>query len=267
VLAFHVVFLVLPYAYLLRMSFNRHSPMRLFVETFTLENYAAVLGDAFYINLVLRTIGLGFAVTLATLALGLPLAILIVRMRAPWKSVLMGIALSPLLINLVVRTYAWLVLLGDRGVINESLAALGMIDAPLRLSGNLFAVWLGLTHITLPLMVLSLVGVTERIDARLFEAAESLGASAARVLAKVLLPLTAPGIASGSLLVFCFTISAFITPALLGAGRVSTVSTVIYEKFTFALNWPVGSTLVFVLLALNLVVIAAHARLFREAGR
>jgi len=109
-------------------------------------------------------------------------------------------------------------------------------------------------------MVISLVGVIERIDRSLPEAAESLGAGPARVLRRVLLPLSLPGIGAGCLLVFCFSISAFVTPAVLGGSRVATVSTVIYDKFTFSVNWPVGATLVMVLLALTLLVVALHAR-------
>ena len=159
------------------------------------------------------------------------------------KSALIAIALSPLLINLVVRTYAWLVLLGDTGVINNWLRALGLIGGPLPLSGNLFSVVVGLVHICLPLMALSLLGVLERIDRTLEDAADSLGASRWRILRRIILPLSLPGIGAGSLLVFTFTISAFITPSLLGGNRVSTISTLIYEKFTFSANWPVGATL------------------------
>jgi len=264
VTVFYVLFLVLPYAMVLRLSFFRFSSMRLYVPEFTLANYAAVLGDPFYLMLMVRTVGLGVLVTLITLVLGYPLALMIVRAGPLLKSALIAVTLSPLLINLVVRTYAWLVLLGDTGIVNRWLQAAGVIGAPLPLGGTMISVVIGLVHISLPLMALSLIGVLERIDGALVDAAESLWASRGRVLRRVIVPLSLPGVGAGSLLVFSFAISAFITPALLGGNRVSTISTLIYEKFIFSANWPVGATLVMVLLVINGAVVALHGRLFRE---
>ncbi|MCA3247996.1 MAG: ABC transporter permease [Azospirillum sp.] len=263
-IAFLLIFIVLPYLAVFRMSFNTFSPMRLFVESFTFDNYVGVLSDPYYYSLIFRTLLLGTTVTLATLVLGLPLALKIAASGRRMKSLLMALVLSPLLINLVVRTYAWLVVLGDKGLINEFLLGTDLAASPIRLTGSFFSVWLGLTHITLPLMVLSLVGVLEKLDRRVFEAATSLGAGEWFILRRVTLPLVMPGIGAGALLVFCFTVSAFITPALLGGSRVGTVSTVIFEKFTYSMNWPVGSALVFVLLIINMGVIWLHGRIFGE---
>lgn len=261
---FYATFLVVPYAMLLRLSLFRFSTMQLYIPQLTLANYVTVLTDPFYLALMARTVGLGLLVTLLTLLMGYPLALKIARSGPALKSALIAITLSPLLINLVVRSYAWLVLLGDTGVINTWLKAMGVIAAPLPLSSNTFSVVVGLVHIGLPLMVLSLIGVLERMDKALMDAAESLGAGRARVLRRIVLPISMPGIGAGSLLVFTFTISAFITPAMLGGNRVSTISTLIYEKFTFSANWPVGATLVVVLLLINLAVITLHSRLFPE---
>ena len=261
---FYLVFLVVPYAMLLRLSLFRFSSMRLYIPEFTLINYATVMTDPFYLLLMARTVGLGLLVTVISLVLGYPLALKIVRSGPAMRSALIAVALSPLLINLVVRTYAWLVLLGDTGVVNNWLRALGLIGAPLPLSGNMVSVVIGLVHISLPLMALSLIGVLERIDRTLEDAADSLGASRWRILRRIILPLSLPGAAAGSLLVFTFAISAFVTPALLGGNRVSTISTLIYEKFTFSANWPVGATLVVVLLVINLGIVVLHSRLFRE---
>jgi putative spermidine/putrescine transport system permease protein len=263
-LIFYFVFLVLPYARVLEMSVFRYNPSSLFVSTLTLENYVLVLGDRFYLSLLFGTILLGLAVTALTLLLGYPLALAIVRAGPRLKALLLIVAFSPLLINLVVRSYAWLVLLGNKGIINSWLMAIGIIDQPLPISTNFFAVTIGLVHVTLPLMVLALVGIMERIDPSLLEAAESLGAGPWRILAKVHFQLALPGVGTGSLLVFCTAISAFVTPRILGGNRVSTISTVIYEKFSFSMNWPLGATLVALLLVVNFAVIALHGRLFRE---
>ena len=263
-LLFYAAFLVLPYAVLLRLSLFRYSSMRLYIPDFTWANYTTVMLDGYYQALLFRTMALGAGVTAATLLLGYPLALMIARAPARRKTLLLAVTLSPLLINLVVRTYAWLVLLGDKGLVNTWLTALGVIAHPLPLSGNLFSVTVGLVHIGLPLMILSLVGVIERIDPLLEEAAESLGAPPGRVARRVTLPLSLPGVGAGSLLVFCFTISAFVTPAVLGGNRVATVSTAIYDKFIVSVNWPVGATLVVFLLAMTALVVAVHGRLFRE---
>ena len=261
---FYVIFLVVPYAVLLRMSFHRFSSTRLYIPDFTIANYVAVMTDPYYIGLIAHSIWIGILVTAICILLGYPLALKIARSGPTMKSALIAITLSPLLINLVVRSYAWLVLLGDTGIVNTWLLNSGLISSPLGMNGSLVSVLIGLVHISLPLMVISLVGILERIDPALLQAAESLGATRARVLRRVVLPLSVPGIAAGSLLVFSLAISAFVTPILLGGGRVSTVSTVIYEKFTYSVNWPVGATLVMILLVINVGVMAVHGRLFKE---
>jgi len=264
VLVFYAALLVVPYAALLLLSVYKFSSTAMYVPTFTLANYIGVLGDWFYLRLIAMTILLGLGVTLVTLVLGYPLAMAIVRAGSRLKAFLLIVALSPLLVNLIVRTYAWLVLLGDKGIINAWLMTLGLIAAPLPINNNFIAVTLGLVHVTLPLMIISLVGIMERIDQSLLEAAESLGAGPWRILSKVHFHLALPGVGTGSLLVFCSAISAFVTPRLLGGNRFSTISTVIYEKFMFSMNWPLGATLVFLLLALNFAVIMIHGRLFKE---
>ncbi|MCR9222355.1 MAG: ABC transporter permease [Alphaproteobacteria bacterium] len=260
----YVVGLILPYLYLLRMSFNIYDPMLVFREAFALDNYIKLLTDAFYLQIVAETIWLGVAVTLFTLIVGYPIAWQIARAKSHVKSLLLAAVLSPLLINLVVRTYGWLAILGDNGILNGWMLDLGLIGSPLPLSNNFWTVVVGLGHVTLPFMVLSLVSVMESLSDELLEAGENLGASTFQIFTDVVWPLTWAGVGAGSILVFCFSISAFVTPALLGGGHVSTVSTLIYEKFTFSVNWPVGSALVFILLAMNMVVIMIHGRLFRH---
>jgi putative spermidine/putrescine transport system permease protein len=264
VIVFYVVFLIGPYFALMLLSLYKYSSAALYTTTLTLDNYVSVLGDWFYLRMLGGTILLGIGVTLITLILGYPLAMAIVRSGPRMKAFLLIVALSPLLVNLIVRTYAWLVLLGDKGIINAWLMTIGLIASPLPINNNFVAVTLGLVHVTLPLMIISLVGIMERIDGSLLEAAESLGAGPWRILSKVHFHLALPGVGTGSLLVFCSAISAFVTPRLLGGNRVSTISTVIYEKFMFSMNWPLGATLVFLLLAINFAVIMLHGRLFKE---
>lgn len=261
---FYALFLVLPYTYILWLSVTRYNSTLLFEPIFTLENYVSVLTDGYYLALLGKTIALGIFVTVTTLLMGYPLAMKIVAARPATKSILLILVLTPLLVNVVVRTYAWLVLLGDNGVINKSLIGMGLISDPLPINRNFISVALGLIHLSLPLMVLSLVSIMEKLDRTLIEAGESLGAGALRVLVKLHFPLCLQGVGTGCLLVFCTVISAFVTPQLLGGNQFSTISTVIYQKFTFSMNWPVGATLVFILLMLNFTVILFHGYLFKE---
>ena len=260
----YTVGLVLPYLYLLRMSFNKYDAILIYRQTFSLANYLRILTDRFYLDVAFHTILLGLAVTLFTLIIGYPVAWKIAQSQGRFKSLLLAAVLSPLLINLVVRTYGWLTLLGDHGIINGWLMQASVISHPLPLSNNFGTVIMGLGHVTLPFMVLSLVSVMESLPDQAIEAAESLGGSKWQIFRDVIWPLTWPGIGAGSILVFCFSISAFVTPSLLGGGKVSTVSTLIYEQFTYSVNWPLGSALVFLLLAMNLVVIVLHSRMFKQ---
>jgi putative spermidine/putrescine transport system permease protein len=262
--SFYALFLLLPYAYILWLSFRRYNSIRLFDPAFTTENYLSIITDSYYIGLLAQTIGLGLFVTVVTLLMGYPLAMKIVRSTPRIKPILLILIVTPLLVNVVVRTYAWLVLLGDNGVINRALSAIGLISDPLPISGNFISVALGLIHLSLPLMILSLVSVMEKLDHTLLEAGESLGASYLRLLLRLHIPLCLQGIGTGGLLVFCTVISAFVTPQLLGGNRFSTISTIIYQKFTFSMNWPVGAALVFVLRTVHLAVIILHGILFRE---
>ncbi|ASP23712.1 molybdate ABC transporter permease (plasmid) [Antarctobacter heliothermus] len=261
---FYALFLLIPYCYIFWLSLTRYSSSLLYVPDLGLQNYVGILTDGYYLGLLAQTIGLGLFVTLVSLLMGYPLAMRIVAAGKTAKSVLLILTMTPLLVNVVVRTYAWLVLLGDNGVINKVLSSIGLIDTPLPINGNFISVAIGLVHLSLPLMVLSLVSVMEKLDKGLFEAGESLGASTLKMLVRVHIPLCMQGIGAGSLLVFCTVISAFVTPQLLGGNRFSTISTIIYQKFTFSMNWPVGAALVFVLLALNFAVIMLHGFLFRE---
>ncbi|ASP23705.1 molybdate ABC transporter permease (plasmid) [Antarctobacter heliothermus] len=261
VLLLYLVGIVLPYVALARMSFNLYDPMFIFREMWSLQNYADIFAEPYYLTVILRTIALGVSVTFFTVLLGYPLAWKIARSGPMMRSILLSIALSPLLINLVVRTYAWLVMLGEQGVLNQGFSLLGL--GPYSLIGGWFAVVVGMVHMTLPFMVLSLTSVMQSLPGHLLEASENLGATSLRTFTHVIWPLTLPGVGAGAILVFSFTISAFVTPALLGGGTVATVSTLIYEQFTYALNWPFGAAMVFVLLAMNMIMLALHALLFR----
>lgn len=258
------VFFVLPLLWLLRMSFNRGLPSGAIESAFTLENYVAFLTDSFYVREIVRTIGLGLGVTVLTLIAAYPIGLFLARSQSRWRGVLVALAIAPLLTSTVVRTYGWMVLLGSEGLINSTLVWIGFVDTPLQLVNNLTGVVIGLVEILMPYMILGLLSGFGRFDRDLEDAAMSLGAGPLRTFWRVTLPLSIPGIATGCLLVFVLTISSFVTPRLLGGGRVFLMATEVYNQATYTLNWPFASAISFVLLILFGVVITAYVRMLRS---
>lgn len=233
-------------------------------DGWTLQHYTNALTDSFYLEILARTLGLGFVVTLSTLVIGFPLAYILARSESRWRHWLTLLVIFPMLLNLVVRTFGWIALLARRGLVNQWLMALGITDEPLRLMFNFTGLMIGLTHIFLPVMVLVLIAVIQNIPRDLEEAAGVLGASRAAVFTKVVLPLSAPGILAGSILVFVLTVSALVTPRLLGGPTYKVVSTLVYEQFLQLLNWPAGSAVALLMTAIVLFLLWLGARVARR---
>ena len=232
----------------------------------TLENYLRVLTDGFYLKIIARTLMLGIIVVLVTLVVGYPLALFLARTRSHLRPWLIVLVIFPLLLNLVVRSFGWIVLLANRGLINDWLLGLGVIEQPIKLMFNFTGLLIGLSHIFLPFMVLVLVSAIQNIPRDAEEAARSLGATPLRVFTKVTLPLSLPGILSGSILVFVLTISALVTPRLLGGPTYQVMSTLIFDEFLKLLNWPRGAAMAFVLTAIVLILVWAASRLAQRFG-
>jgi putative spermidine/putrescine transport system permease protein len=233
-------------------------------EGWTLDHYIKALTDEFYLEILLRTLGLGFVVTLLTLLIGYPLAYILARSTSRWRHWLTLLVVFPMLLNLVVRTFGWIALLARRGLVNQWLMGLGITDEPLRLMFNFTGLLIGLTHIFLPIMVLVLIATIQNIPRDLEEAAGVLGASRFATFTRVTLPLSATGIVSGSILVFVLTVSALVTPRLLGGPTYKVISTLVYEQFLQLLNWPAGSAVALLMTAIVLLLLWAGARLARR---
>jgi putative spermidine/putrescine transport system permease protein len=255
-----------PLAFLVPVSFRPYVPGRGIGEGFTAEHYVRFFTDLYYLEIFGRTILLGAIVTTMTLLIGYPLAYFLARTKSRWRSWLTILVVFPLLLNLVVRTFGWIALLANRGLINETLSAVGLIEGPLRLMFNFTGLFIGLTHIFLPFMVLLLVSAIQTIDRSVEEAARVLGASWSETFLKVTLPLSTPGILSGSILVFVLTISALVTPRLLGGPTYKVMSTLIYEQFLSLLNWPRGSAMATILTVVAIAIIALSGRFARRFG-
>lgn len=257
----NVIGFILPVLNLARMSFNEALAGGGVREAFTLVNWTGLLGDSFYVELIVNSIMVSLGITLATLVVSYPIALYLHRSSGRWRTFLTVLVISPLLTSAVVRTYGWIVLLADQGPIVSSIAALGI--TPPRLMFNTTGVIIGLTEILMPYMILSLLAGFGRLDPRVEEAAMTLGAPPAKTFWRVILPLTLPGIALGCLLCFVLAVSSFITPKLLGGGRVFLLATEIYDQAIVTLNWPLAATLSMLVLIIFGAALGAYARVLR----
>ena len=228
----------------------------------TVENFVRIFANAVYLHVLWLTLRVAFIVTVCTLILGFPVAYILARIDRAKANLLMILVLLPFWTSILVRTYAWMVLLGREGLVNQFLMWIGAVNEPLRLLNTTFAVYLAMVHILLPFMILPLYSVIRGVDNNLLRAAAGLGATPFGVLRQVLLPLSLPGVSAGSLLVFILALGFFITPALVGGPRDMMIAVLIQQQVEL-FNWPFASALAALLLAAALVVFAAFARGFR----
>jgi putative spermidine/putrescine transport system permease protein len=247
------------------LSFREGLPGGGIGEAFSLSTWAELAGDSFFREILLRSIGMSLAITLFALLAAYPLAFFVHRADPRWRSVLVVACISPLLISAVVRTYGWLVILGDSGFAPSILRAVGI--EPGRLVFNMTGVVIGLVEILMPYMILCLLAGFGKLNHTLEEAAASLGAPPLTVFWRIVLPLTLPGILLGCLLTFVLTISSFITPKLLGGGRVLLLATEIYDQAIVTLNWPLAAALSVITLVVFGLAILVYGRIARAAER
>jgi ABC-type spermidine/putrescine transport system permease subunit I len=225
----------------------------------TLSHYASLAGDTVFLKVFCNTLYTAFVVTAGTLVLGYPVALSLVR--APrWAPVILMLILLPFWTSVLVRSYAWMVLLGRHGLINEALLAVGAIDRPLRILNTPLATQIAMLHILLPYMVLPIANALRQIDPSLARASSGLGATPSATFRQIILPLSMPGVAAGVLLVFVLALGFYITPAMVGGPREITLSMLIAQQVD-QLNWAHAATLSAVLLATALAIIAAFHRL------
>jgi putative spermidine/putrescine transport system permease protein len=213
---------------------------------------------------MLRSMGvtgeIAFATTLTSLALGYPLAYALVQGKGLAFRIILACVLLPYFTSVIVRTYAWMVLLGRTGIANQMLQALGITHDPVQMLYDRSAVIIGMTYVLLPYMVLTLYSAMRNVDRRLLQAAAGMGASGARIFLRVFLPLTLHGVIAGALLVFILSIGFFITPALMGGPGDLMVGMLIERQIELADNWPVAAIMSLVLLAVTLAVYALYSR-------
>jgi len=256
---------LLPMGNLALLSFREANAGGAMLEGVTLATWGKMFSDIFYAQLVLDSVVIALSITVLTLLCSYPIALFIYRAPDRWKNILIVACISPLLVSAVVRTYGWMVILGDRGIIAAMLRGLGMERAP-RMVFNTTGVVVGLVEILMPYMILALIAGFGRLNASLEEAASSLGARPFAVFRRVVLPLTLPGIMLGCLLAFVLAVSSFITPKLLGGGRVFLLATEIYDQAIVTLNWPVAAALSIVVLVIFGFALMLYGRLARAVA-
>lgn len=237
----------------------------------TLERYFDVLSDPYFYEVFARTFLIAAIVTVISVVLGTPEAYILSRLRPPWRSVFLLIVLGPLLVSVVVRTLGWAILLGNSGLLNQALMSIGIVSTPLAMMYTNGAVVLGLVHISVPFVVISVWTALQRHDPVLERAALALGATRATVFMRVVIPQVMPGMLSGGIVAFSLAASAFATPALLGGRGVKLVSTTVFDEFLGSLDWPLGAAIAVLLLLANTLIVVSYGRLvegrYRESFR
>ena len=229
----------------------------------TLEHLVHLFDNPVYFKVLWITFKISFTVTLTALLIGYPIAYLLTVVSERARNLLMILVLIPFWTSLLVRTYAWMVLLGRQGIINQILTHLELIDQPLKMLYTTFAVNVGMVQMMTPFMVLALFSVMKGIERGLLQAAGSLGASKFQVFTRIYLPLSLPGIGAGCLLVFIYSLGFFITPALLGGRKDVMLSMLIEEQVSSLLNWGFGAILALLLLLATAVFFFIYTRFFK----
>jgi len=252
-----LAFFVIPVAFLLMRSVTEPAP--------GLQNYATLLGSTTYAKIFFNTFFVAGVVTAITVLIAFPVAWALAIMPARWSAVIFAVILLSMWTNLLARTYAWMVLLQQTGLINRMLKAIGLIDQPLQLTNNLIGVTIGMVYIMLPFMILPLLGVIRKIDSAILQAAALCGATRAQALRRVLLPLAGPGLASGGLMVFVMSLGYFVTPSLLGGTANMMLAELIAQQVQSLVNWGMGGAAAFVLLVVTLGLYAVQLRFFDQA--
>lgn len=252
---FLALFFILPVMQLLTQSFFDSS------GSWTMQHYNRLFASSVYVNVLKTTFWFALWTTFLCIVFGYPVAYLLATHRARNRNILILGVLIPFWTSFLVRTFAWVVLLGRNGAINNWLQALGITDAPLSMIYNATGVFIGLVHAMLPLAVLTMLSVMQTIDTRLVNASRTLGANGAQSFWRVYFPLSMPGVAAAGILVFVSTVGFFITPALLGGGRETTISQVIIDQINL-LNWAFAGAIGVLLLAVTLASFFIYDRIF-----
>lgn len=249
--ALFVAFFIAPLLVLLALSLHDDAAM----QHWTLGNYVKFFTDPFNYSILIDTLLLGVKATVVCLLFGYPIAWFAARASARWQSVLLFLVILPILTSVVVRTFAWIVILGRQGVLNKIVLGLGLSSEPLRLLYTETGVVMVLAQVQMPLMVLPILTVLSKLDPNLLDASRVLGAGEWRTLWKVTLPLSVPGIVAGCILTYAASITAFVTQSLIGGARLIYMPLNIYQQAIGANNWPLAAAISIIFMVAVIVVV------------
>lgn len=226
-------------------------------SSLSLQLYIDFFKDSYFMAVLGRTLSISLIVTIFCAVLGLPAAYVISGVSKKWRGILIALTLFPLLTNSVIRSFAWITILGKNGVINNLLMMFGVIHEPMSLLYTDFSIIIGSVYLFLPTMIMTLVGVLENIDDDLLEAAATLGLSPLKGFFKIILPLSLPGMIVGSILVFTGTLTAYTTPQLLGGNKKMMLATLLYQRATTLGDWTSASVIALVMIVITFAVMKA----------
>jgi putative spermidine/putrescine transport system permease protein/mannopine transport system permease protein len=226
-------------------------------------NYTKILFSGPYMQILLNTLEVAAIVTGVCLLIAYPVAALTARMQGIGLRLMTALIVGSLWTSAVIRSYAWMILFQRYGVVNQALIALGFADSPVRILQTTTAVVIGMVHVLLPFMLLPLIAAMRRIDPNLLRAGRILGANPVRLFLRVYFPLSLPGVHAGTVLVFISSLGFFITPSLLGGGRMMMAAMIIEQEADIYLDWPIASTIATVLLVITLVLYLLYGRIAR----
>jgi spermidine/putrescine transport system permease protein len=254
-----IFFFTLPLIIVFVYSFLKRGPYGQIVWDFNLQNYVRFF-DPLYLKIFLRSFKIAGITTIFCFLFGYPMAYWMATRPRKWRNTLLLLLMIPFWTNFLVRTYAWILILRDTGLVNNALMSLGLIHQPLPLFGNDFAIIVGLVYGWFPDMVLPCYAAIERLDLSLVEAAEDLYANELKAFARVIFPLSLPGVVAGSILVFIPSLGTYVTSDLLGGAKSVMIGNVIANQFLSVRDYPFGSAFSFALMALMLIAALVYFR-------
>lgn len=242
-----LMIILVPILLLFRFSFNEYDATEMMRAAVTLENYVKFFADPYYRKVFITTLWVAATCTALALVLGFPVAYFLAKTQSRFKSLCVILLVFPLMVGNVVRAAGWMIVLGNAGAVNALMLQLGLIEQPAKLLYTPFAVIVGTTAVVMPYMILTLQSVLEGIDFSVEEAAAVLGAGFATTFRRIVLPIAAPGVGAGTMLVFILCMNAYATPVLLGGTGLTMMAPAVYDQITRASNWPFGSALALIL--------------------
>lgn len=249
--------------------------LKVLVPTFTtgdypLSSYVQFFQDEYYLKIFFRTVRIAVITTVFCMIGGIPTAYFISRCDKKWRGLLLAASIFPMMTNSVIRSFAWINILGSNGIINRLLTALSIVEKPMKLLYTDFAIIIGSIYLFLPLMIVTVTGVMENIDDDMMEAAQSLGENRFSAFMKVIFPMSLPGIIVGGILVFTGTLTAYTTPQLLGGNSNMVLATLIYQRAMSVGDWNGASVVALIMIVVTLVVIkgfnALAAKMDKRGG-